>query len=761
MNHMKMLCDFAEIHWTFSDSASIEGFLQKIVAMVADHMRADVSSIYLYDEEKQDLTLAATYGLNPEAVGRVSLRLGEGLTGLSLKELRPVYEHVGSEHPNFKSIPGIDEEKYEAFIAVPILRGISRIGVLTLQRRKENPFREDDLMAMRAVTSQLANILENAKMLITGKRKGDAAPDKSLEELKFVKGKTASEGFAFAPAAILDRSSTFATLSRREYPQRYTRDDFRAALAETEQQLVALQKKVGERLSDAASLLFTSHLLMLKDRAFAEPIEALIERGTNAPLAVMEIARKYMDVFSRSGNPYIQEKAADVEDLVLRLVGNITRDPEVSSTYEGRVIVARVLFPSDVLMLSSEGAGGVVLVGGGVTSHLSFLARSLGMPMVITDEHRLLGIPGRTPVLLDAELGNIYVNPSDDIVSSFNKRNEARKTITAEISSVAPETFTRDGVKIKLLANINLLTDLKLAKDLKCEGIGLYRTEFPFIIRSDFPVEEEQLAVYRRLVEGMTGKEITFRTLDIGGDKILSYFPDSSQQNPFLGMRSIRFTLHHRDIFESQIRAILRAGAGEEVKIMFPMISSVEEFVEARQMVSSCLKALGREGLEHNASPRIGMMIEVPSVLDMADDFAAEADFFSIGTNDLIQYLLAVDRTNEKVAGLYIPHHPAVLRALKRVVDAANRASIDVSVCGDMARDPRYLPFLIGIGVRVLSVDPLYLIRVQRAISRITVDGAKLVAEKVLALNRSDAVLRVLEEEGFGSGNGFTATLRA
>jgi phosphotransferase system enzyme I (PtsP) len=295
------------------------------------------------------------------------------------------------------------------------------------------------------------------------------------------------------------------------------------------------------------------------------------------------------------------------------------------------------------------------------------------------------------------------------------------------------------------MACINLLSDLKLANDVQSEGIGLYRTEFPFLIRSDFPSEEEQYAVYRKLVEGMPDKEITFRTLDIGGDKFLSYYNSAKEQNPFHGMRSIRFSLSNKELFIQQIRAMLRAGTGAKVKIMFPMISSLEEFFEAKMAVLESISQLKEKKIAHNSTPQIGIMIEVPSTILIMNELAAEADFFSIGTNDLVQYLLAVDRTNEKVAEYYVPHHPAVFRTIKNVVDIAKAKGKGIAICGDMAHNEIYLPFFIGVGVNELSLEASYIPKVQDAIGQIDSVKATMLVSELLKADKSSEVLRILK----------------
>jgi len=752
MDHMQLIYDIGELSGIFTTSTSIETILQRIVVLVAGHMRTDVCSIYLFDEAAEELVLKATKGLHPDSVDRVRLKLGEGIAGFALQEGQPICERKASMHPQFKFFPGIYEERYEAFLAVPMLRGIARIGVLVVQRELQNSFRKQDVMALRAVASQLCTIIENARLLmqLEQRREEHGAPVVP-GDLKFIKGKAASEGFAYAEASVLDNEHALAQLldksmstvsSTSSTP--YTLADFDRALALSEKQLEELQEQVEEKLSDVASLIFAAHLMVLKDKGFVGKMRALIAEGMNPPAAIRSVAQEYIGLFSHSPSPYIREKVQDIQDLVLRIMRNLLSNDQEKGERKGGIVVAKELFPSDLLKLSSEHVEGIVLVSGGVTSHLSILARSLKIPLIIADMPQLLVLPENTMLLLDAELGNIYVDPSYDVVARFRDRNEAREKLVREPEGAGLPAATADGTRVWLMANINLLTDLTLARDLGADGIGLYRTEFPFLIRSTFPTEEEQFVVYRKLIEGIKDKEITLRTLDIGGDKVLSYFHVEKEQNPFLGMRSIRFSLHNKDIFRQQIRAMLRAGAGTSIRIMFPMISSMDEFLDAKETLAGCIEELKQEEIEHNAGPKVGMMVEIPSVVDIIDELAREADFFSIGTNDFIQYMLAVDRTNEKVASLYLPHHPSVLRSMKRVADAAKQCGIEVSVCGDMAHEERHIPFLLGIGIRTLSVDPMYIPRIKKRIAGIHLSEAERLARTLLEQTTVHAIDRIL-----------------
>jgi phosphotransferase system, enzyme I, PtsP len=736
MDNKQLLYDISELNHLFRDSASIQTLLDRTVAMVASHTASDVCSVYLYNGENRELTLSATRGLNADSVGKVRLKLGEGLTGLALKELRPICEKDAVHNPNFKFFPGLHEERYQCFLAVPIVRGISRIGVLVVQRGQDRYYDEADIEALEAAASQLGNIIENARFLMAMHEPHERAERRaagSAEDLKLVRGKVASEGFAYGFVTMTDKKKTLAALMHREYEHTYSLDDFHQAIAKTADQLESLQEQVGQELSDAASLIFAAHLVILKDRHFVGGVVKQIEAGVNPPVAILHLAREYMESFATSGSLYMQEKTHDIEDLVVRLISNLLSEVDELGTLKHRIVIARELFPSDLLILSSEKAAGVVLVGGTVTSHLSILARSLRIPMVVSDTYELLDLADDTSVLVDAESGNVYVNPSDEVLKQFESQQKARRALAEQERSMKPVTTTRDGTRVHLFANVNLLADLKVACELHCEGVGLYRTEFPFMIRSNLPSEAEQFMIYSKLVELMPGKPITFRTLDIGGDKTLSYYHDVKEQNPALGLRSIRFSLQNKPVFAEQIRAMLRAGAGADLRITFPMVSSIDEFRQAREVVRECLAELDKRGVEHNRQPKLGIMVELPCVVDLMDDFAAEADFFSIGTNDLIQFMLGVDRTNENVAGSYLPHHPSVLRALKKVVAAAVRSGRDISVCGDMAHQEPYLPFLLGIGIRVLSMDPGYLPHVQHVVSMIDIHEAEATAERMLS----------------------------
>ncbi|HOW57277.1 MAG TPA: phosphoenolpyruvate--protein phosphotransferase [Smithellaceae bacterium] len=749
MEHINLLLDIGELNWVFKDSADTEALLQNVVKMVARHMQADVCSIYFFDEKNQELVLRANVGLKKNSIGKIKMKLGEGIAGSCLERLEHVCTEDSLAHPDFKYFPGINEELYKSFLAEPIVSKDSRVGVIVLQRKEDNPFKENDAQALRIISSQLATLIENAKLMTSMNqyiKKIKAAEWKPQLEAKFIKGKSASRGYAYARIAVIEDGNAFEDVEKMSFAQ-HSPADFYRAVKETEKQIELLQRKVEKNLTDAASMIFTSHLMILKDKTFINGIIEQINKGKNPPEAVISVTKKYIHIFLASPNEYIREKSKDIEDLAVRIIANIVRNEMELPGVKGRIVIAREMYPSDVLRLSSEQIKGAILISGGVTSHVSILAGTLGIPMVIVNEPTLLNVNRKAKILLDAVIGNIYINPPPDILDEFSDRLE-RKAKEAP-AAMTPITKTRDGLKIQLMANVNLLKDLETLKELVCDGIGLYRSEFPFIIRSNYPTEEEQYFVYRKLAEGMPGKEITFRTLDVGGDKILSYSRKTKIDNPVLGLRSIRFSLKNREIFAEQIRAILRAGYEADLRIMFPMIYSLEEFLTAKEIVRQCAADLKEKGIRHNGAPQTGMMVEIPAAVEIISEFAGIADFFSIGTNDLIQYMLAVDRSNEEVAEYYLPHHPAILRAVKKIAAAAQTAKIDISVCGDMANSAAYIKFLIGAGITKLSMNPEYLGENQKIIAALDAKECRQLAEEIVGLSRVEDIEKMLWPEKY------------
>jgi phosphotransferase system enzyme I (PtsP) len=736
--HLNLLHQVGELASLVTRSEGVASFLQSAVEMVAHYLKADVCSIYLYDEGAGELILQATKGLNPKAVGVVRMPPGSGLVGRSLELLEPVCEGCAPQHPNFRYFEEAHEEAFNSFIGVPIHRGQSRIGVLTVQQKQTDAFNEMAVGTLRALASQMAGVLENARLMMqyeAGPPLAKAAPEAdSLPPL--FKGQGAAPGYAHAPGVVAPKSHTQLMDKATDQDGQYSAADLDGAIARTADQLVALQAELTSRLPESASLIFSAHLMILKDKSFLNKIRARIEEGAEVPAAVREVAAIYMAAFEQSASAHLREKAQDLRDIAGRVLKNL-REPDrgagANRLAGEKIVIAESLYPSEVLKLAADRVCGVVLVSGGLTSHVAILMRSLGLPLLIIEDPRLLSLPEGTPLFMDANLGNLFIDPSEEILDEF-RRSQAAESAGRQVGAdQQPITHTRDGLRIRLLANVNLLGELEAARALKAEGVGLYRSEFPFLVRASFPSEEEQVAIYERLCEGTAGWPLTFRTLDIGGDKVLPYSHAPQEANPELGLRAIRFSLKYPQTFHQQLRAILRAAAGKvTLRLLFPLISSVDEFRLARQAVESCLVQLRAQNIPHYPKPALGVMVELPATLAILAELAAEADFFAIGTNDLTQYLLGVDRANPQVADHYRSDHPAVLRALDRIMQAAAAARIPVSICGEMTHHPRQLAFLLGIGATTFSVTPSFLPQVQKTIAALSSEETQGFAGKLL-----------------------------
>jgi len=769
-DHFKLLCDAGEMFALLSGVLDTEKILQRCVLLVAKYLKAEVCSIYLLDNMGRELVLQATTGLNPDSVGVVRMRVGEGLVGKAMESMKMILEDHASLNPDFKYFPSANEEAFECFLAIPILRGRQGIGVLVVQRRANRNFLNDEAMVLRSIASQLAVLIENARMLLTLKE-GESARERfanitskmaSIDLPRIIAAQVASRGVAVGKAMVASRNPILELLrGNQEFrdDQQLGIDELEIAIERTISQIEALEQEIARRLPEAVTLIFDAHIMILKDKGFSVKMRELTRQGSSALSAVVTVARKYINLFGQSSNEYLQEKVADVEDIAIRLIENLLKaDTGGKSNHENRILIARDLLPSEAVRFAMTGVAGIILTGGGIASHAAILARSLGIPMLITDDLTLLSIASEPTILMDAEVGNIYFNPDPKVEEQFHK-SHASKSPPDQIPQKL--TLTADSLPISLMVNINLLSELDSALMLNAPGVGLYRSEFPFLVRNNFPSEAEQVRVYDILFSKMAGKEVTVRTLDVGGDKMLSYFENSGEANPELGLRSIRFAFRYPDIMEQQTRAILIAASDAEpeadLRIMFPMISSLDEFIRAKEVVTICYDKLNAEASAAGAQsmdgrsrkmvkmPKIGMMIELPSVVEIIDALAAEADFFSIGTNDFVQYMLAADRTNDRVAEYYAPHHPGVLRALNRVAKAVIAAGKDLSVCGEMAKEEHFIPFFLGIGIRKLSVNQHFLFTAQKCINRWTIPDAEKYASSLLAEASVKGVLRLIK----------------
>ena len=537
-------------------------------------------------------------------------------------------------------------------------------------------------------------------------------------------------------------------------------EKFDKALDKTRIELEELQKRVQNKLLAHEASIFDAHLLIVDDQMLQNEVQDSIRNQlTSAECAFFKIMERYITAISVMKDDYIKERVADIKDVASRVLANLreTNRPALDYLEDMRIIIAHDLTPSDTVLLDRQKVQAFAIESGSNTSHTAILARSMQIPSVVNIQGDIVNkLENDDDIIVDGFIGTVIVNPSEKTRKAYQLKAKEEGRFYIDLireSRLRPETL--DGFTVQLASNIETLDDIQTAKKFGTSGVGLFRTEYMYMGNKELPTEEAQVETFKNLIKEMNGEPVIVRTLDIGGDKYCENLSLRKEANPFLGLRAIRLCLHEcQDVFRTQLRALLRAGAIGNLKIMIPMISCVQEVLQVKKIIENLKKELSKEGLPFNRDIEVGIMIETPAAALMAEHLAKLVDFFSVGTNDLIQYTIAIDRDNERVSYLYEPTNPAILHLIKNVVEAAKRNRIWVSVCGQMAGSPQYVPLLLGMGVHELSMVPMSLGAIRRIVRKLNMHEAEVAAEKALqcskaqdALNISLELLKKIEPE--------------
>ncbi|HJV45649.1 MAG TPA: phosphoenolpyruvate--protein phosphotransferase [Bacillota bacterium] len=565
-----------------------------------------------------------------------------------------------------------------------------------------------------------------------------------------IRGIAASNGIAIAKAFRLESPKLIV---KRNLVADRSREICRLddALARTKQEIEVIRNQTLQEIGADKAAIFEAHLLVLSDPELINPIkEKITSENVNADFALKEIADQFISIFESMDNDYMKERAADIHDVTQRILAHLlgVRLVGPSSLSEEVIIIAEDLTPSDTAQLNRKYALGFTTDMGGRTSHSAIMARTLEIPAVVGTKEATAKIVNGVTIILDGFNGEVIVDPTEDLIEWYQDKQKVYEKQKSEWAKLKEEpTFTKDGYQVKLVANIGTVHDVEGVINNGGEGVGLYRTEFLYMERSNFPTEEEQFEAYKAVLEAMSeGKPVVVRTLDIGGDKELSYLDMPHEMNPFLGYRAIRLCLDRTDIFRTQLRALLRASIYGNLKIMFPMIAILTEFRAAKAIFLEEKEKLMAEGIPVSDMIEVGMMVEIPSSAIMADQFAKEVDFFSIGTNDLIQYTMAADRMNEQVTYLYQPYNPAILRLVKMVIDAANNEGKWVGMCGEMAGDRLAIPLLIGLGLHEFSMSATSILPARSQISRLSKTAMEELVQEALKMSTVEEVMDLVSK---------------
>lgn len=744
--------------------------LDQVVQMVSRRLETDVCSLYMLNDKKTHLTLKASRGLKADAVDHVCMSIEEGLTGLAIETLAPVAVADAAKNERYKYFPESGEEAYASFLGVPLIFRKDPLGVLVIQRREIREFTNENIAALVTIASQLTGVIVNSSLFQSlestqkeafklkhelKQAKLQLAPDSDAQKnqpISCLHGQIGSSGIGIGKAVILEEGLTFDSIEE-EYSQQpqFEKSQFEKALADSIEQVSAIMSRVNNTLSDEDSAIFHAHLMILEDNSFKKKIDLEIQGGLNAPSALKLVVSRYTEAFLNLDDQYLRERANDMQDVGRRILGNLLGIHPLVDSLElekDSIIVAKDMTPSQLISLNLDHVRGFILAEGGITSHFTILAKSFGKPALLGVDHCMKHIRENDKIILDCNEGVLHVHPNESLVEEYYttlRSLRIKNDALEKIKSLPSETT--DGEPVELLANVGLIKDLELAEHYNAQGIGLYRTEFQFLTRSSLPTEQEQYSVYKNILKSMNGKMTIIRTLDIGGDKFLPYMKAPEEQNPFLGWRSIRISLDRIDLFKTQLRALIRASVHGNLKIMLPMISGLDELRKSKAIIEEVKEELRLENIKFSDSIPVGIMLEVPSAVRMAARLIKECDFFSVGTNDLTQYTLAVDRNNKMIAHLYDGLHPAILVQLQEVAAIAKAAGKPISICGEMAGDLCSILPLIGFGIRTLSMNSARIPLVKEVIRNITVAEAEKVAAKVIEMDTPAEIRAFLKNE--------------
>ena len=678
--------------------------LDTIVALIASNMVAEVCSLYVM-RPGQWLELYATEGLKREAVHKSKLKVGEGLVGTIAAEAELLNLSEAQSHPSFKYLPETGEEIYHSFLGVPILRGGVTIGVLVVQNRARRQYSEDEEEALQTTAMVLAEVIASGDLEEVALA---VAADVAHVRSHHLKGNSLAEGIALGHVVLHEPRIVITNLIAENIPLEKQR---------LEQAVATLQESVEHLISHAENLrgaeygdILESFRMFAHDRGWLRRMREAIDTGLTAEGAVERVQNDNRARMLRIEDPYLRDRLNDLDDLANRLLRILTG--QIQTAAQGNlpkdtILVARKMGPAELLDYERSKLRGVVLEEAGETSHVAIVARALGIPAVGRVEGIVEIVDTGDPIIVDGQAGDVHVRPPSSIEQAYAEkvRFYARKQAQYAALRDVP-AITQDGVPISININAGLLVDLPHLHESGADGIGLYRTELQFMMAASFPRLNVQMRHYSAVLEAANGKPIVFRTLDIGSDKTLPYLRQPMEENPAMGWRAIRMALERRALLELQLRALLKAAAGRDLRILFPMVAECSEFRAAKAVVEKVKGMLQLHGSQLPQSIKLGTMIEVPALLWQLDTLMREVDFVSIGSNDLMQFLFACDRGHTRLHGRYDTLHPAVLSLVREVVKKASAYGVPVNLCGEMAGRPIEAMALIGLGLQSISMAP-------------------------------------------------------
>jgi phosphotransferase system enzyme I (PtsP) len=675
--------------------------LDKVVTLIAANMVAEVCSVYVLRADNV-LELYATEGLKPTSVHRATLAVGRGLVGTIAAEARPLNLPDAQSHPAFAYLPETGEEIYHSFLGVPVLRAGRTLGVLVVQNRSYRSYTDEELEALQTTAMVLA------EMFASGEMEDISMPGADLDVNRPVhlKGTPFAEGIALGHVVLHEPRVVVTQLIAEDVEHELRRLD--AAMTSLKLSVDDLLARGAEAGTGEHREILEAYKMFAEDRGWTRRLQEAIRNGLTAEAAVERVQNDTRAQMQRQTDPFLRERLHDFDDLANRLLRELMgrpHGPVAADLPNDAIIVARHMGPAELLDYDRERVRGLVLEEVGATSHVSIVARALGIATVGHLDDVVSHAEAGDPIIIDGDTGEVHLRPPIDIETAYADKARFRARKQEQYRQVRGEpSITRDGIEVALHINAGLLMDMPRLDESGAAGVGLFRTELQFMVASSFPRLNEQESFYRQVLDAANGKPVTFRSLDVGGDKVLPYFRQQKEENPAMGWRAIRLGLDRPALLRTQARALLKAAAGRELRLMFPMVSEVVEFERAKAIVTREQNHLARHGHGRPEKLVLGTMIEVPSLLFQLEELFSVVDFASVGSNDLMQFVMASDRSNSRLAGRFDPMNPAFLRALRSIARAADAAAKPLTLCGEMAGRPLDAIALASIGFRSLSM---------------------------------------------------------
>lgn len=721
--------------------------LDRLVAMVASTMVADVCSIYLTRGAVHELF--ATQGLKPDAVHRTRLKSGEGLVGLVAETAQPLNIADAQHHDRFAYRPETGEELFNSFLGVPIVRSERVFGVLVVQNRVQRMYGEEEVEALQTIAMVLAEMVASGAFGdLSGLSDVEARPSRP----ETIQGRSFSDGLAIGTAVLHEPHAPLGRVIADDPLKEEARLD--GALAQVRSALNQMLEGDPGRISGVSREVLETFIMLAADPSWESKLKSGVQAGLSADAAVERVRGEHRAKFNATRDPYLRERLHDLEDLdnrLLRALAGVDAGARLLPT--DAILIARDLGPAELLDYGADRLKGVALEEGANTAHAVIVARALGVPMVGSLAGLLSRVEDGDPIVLDGESGEVRLRPEPQVVTAYQQRITLRSARVAEFArlrNIAP--ITQDGERMTLLLNAGLALDVHHLDEAGAEGIGLFRTEFQFMVSETLPRLESQTMLYRDVLEAAGSRPVTFRTLDLGGDKVLPYVAAEREENPALGWRAVRIGLDRPALLRYQLRALIGAAAGRRLRVMFPLVTTISEFDAARSLVDRELDWRRARGGKLPAQVEVGVMVEAPALAWSIPDLKGRADFISVGTNDLMQYFFAADRGNARVAERYDILSPPALRFLKRIRDDADAAGLQVSICGEAAGRPLEAIAFTALGFRRLSMPAAGIGPVKRVILSIDAREAAAAVERML---RSDSPTIRAELTDFAKSRGY------